>query len=378
MSKLHRTSPLVAGKLPADLLADLLADLPTRHPQLLLGPAVGEDASVIDFAPGHEQVLVAKSDPITFATDEIGYYAVNVCANDLAVTGATPRFYMPILLLPVGSTTVAMARNIFTQIGAACASLNIVVVGGHSEVTPSVNQPVIAGTMLGDVARDAYLSSRGCHPGDVVLLAGQVPVEGASIIAREKRTDLLARGWTTSEVDEAAGYLHNPGISILVPAHAAAKTGKVTAMHDPTEGGIATGLYELAVAAGVGMEINLDAIPVSSLAARLCATYDLNPLGTIASGALLATCAPEDADTILQAWMQIGWSGAIIGRLADDLRSPNSGQIANQTKGQINSQINGQFTNPVTGRSQTLIATRRGKRVPFPTFAADEIVKLWT
>lgn len=365
MTKLHPTTPLIAGKLPADLLASLLANLPIRHPQLLLGPAVGEDAAVIDFAPGSDTLLVAKSDPITFATDEIGFYAVNVCANDLAVTGATPRFYMPTMLLPVGSTDVALARHIFAQIGEACSALNIVVAGGHSEVTPSVNQPIVAGTMLGEVARDAYLSGRGCQPGDAVLLAGQIPIEGASIIAREKRADLLARGFSVAELDEAASFLHNPGISVMVPAQIAARSGLVRAMHDPTEGGVATALYELAVASGVGIEVDLDAIPISPLAAKLCAAYDLDPLGTIASGALLATCAFENADTLLHAWAQAGWSGALIGRMTKH-------QSASTDQG------NGYITNPTTGRSQSFTALRDGKRVPFPTFAADEIVKLWT
>lgn len=367
MSKLHQAPQpkhsLIAGKLPANLLADLLASLPTRHPQLLIGPSVGEDAAVIDFAPG-DKLLVAKSDPITFATDEIGHYAVNVCANDLAVTGATPLFYLPTLLLPAGSADVEMVRHIFTQIGEACAKLDIAVAGGHSEVTASVNQPVIAGTMLGEVARDRYLSSGGCRAGDVVLLAGQVPIEGASIIAREKRAELLARGISEEEVDEAASYLYDPGISVMVPARIATQSGVVTAMHDPTEGGVATGLYELAVAAGVGIEVDLDAIPVSPLAAKLCALYDLDPLGTIASGALLATCAPEDAQGLMDAWAEAGWSAAIIGRMT---ANENSAPAQN----------NGQLINPVTGLSQQFIALRKGQRVPFPTFAADEITKLW-
>ena len=291
MSKVQRhPSPLIAGKLPAALLAGLLADLPIRHPQLLVGPSVGEDAAVIDFAPSSATLLVAKSDPITFATDEIGHYAVNVCANDLAVTGATPRFYLPTLLLPAGAADVELVGHIFAQIGAACAKLNIVVAGGHSEVTAAVKQPVIAGTMLGEVARDRYLSSRGGRRGDAILLAGQIPVEGASIIAREKRADLLARGFAVAEIDRAAAFLHNPGISVMVPAQIAAQSGLVTAMHDPTEGGVATGLYELAMAAGIGVEVNLDAIPIAPLAAKLCAVYGLDPLGTIASGALLTTC----------------------------------------------------------------------------------------
>jgi len=365
MSKLHPASPLIAGKLPADLLAELLAKLPIRHPQLILGPALGEDAAVIDFAPGSALLLVAKSDPITFATDEIGYYAVNVCANDLAVTGATPRFYLPTLLLPAGSADVTLVRDIFDQIGAACSKLNIVVAGGHSEVTAAVNQPVVAGTMLGEVRRDGFLSSGGGQAGNVVLLAGEIAIEGASIIAREKRAELLARGFSVAEVDKAASFLHNPGISIMLPAQIAAQSGVVTAMHDPTEGGVATGLYELAIAAGVGLEIDLDAITLSPLAAKLCAAYGLDPLGTIASGALLATCAPGHAESVIEQWRQAGWPGAVIGRL-----------VNNAVQGSLSG--NGIVAQPTSARHQTLTAIRGGQRVPFPTFPADEITKLWT
>ena len=346
MSDAAYSVPLPAGKRPADLLAALLADLPIRAPDLLLGPAVGEDAAVVDFAAESDRLLVAKSDPITFATDEIGYYAVNVCANDLAVTGATPRFYLPTLLLPVGRADAVLSRRIFAQIGAACRELGIVVAGGHSEVTPAVNQPVIAGTMLGEAPRGRAISSRGCRVGDAILLVGKVPVEGASIIARECRADLLARGWSEEQLQMAAGYLHAPGISVLAPALIAAATGLVTAMHDPTEGGIATGLLELALAAQVGLDVNLDAIAVSPLAQQLCAVYGLDPLGTIASGALLATCAPADAPTLLAAWAAQGWEGAIIGA--------------------------------ATATPDQYLARRAGQLVPFPIFSADEITKLWT
>ncbi len=228
---------LPAGKLPHALLGELLAGLPQNDPHLLVGPTVGEDAAIIDFAPGCERLLVAKSDPITFATDQIGYYAVNVCANDLAVSGATPRYYFPTLLLPAGQSDAALAASIFAQIGDACRQLGIVVAGGHSEITPAVVQLVVAGSLLGDVPRRQVVTSSGCRPGDVVLLAGSAPVEGISLIAREKRAALLALGWPAAKLDEAAAYLHRPGISVLKPALLAAAAGLVTAMHDPTEGG---------------------------------------------------------------------------------------------------------------------------------------------
>lgn len=340
---------LPAGKLNPALLARLLAQLPVHDPALLVGPAVGEDAAVIDFAPGAPHVLVAKGDPITFATDAIGYYAVNVCANDLAVTGARPRFYMPTLLLPAGDASPALVERIFAEIGAACRALGIVVAGGHSEITHAVNQPVIAGHMLGEANRGRYYHSGGCRPGDVLLLAGAIPVEAASIIARERRADLLAQGWMEAEIDTAANLLHNPGISVLAPAQAAVATGCITAMHDPTEGGVATGIQEIAVAAQVDITVNLDAIPIHPLGERLCAAYALDPLGAIASGSLLATCSAADATTVLEAWHNIGWHGAVIGVV----------------------------TAPAA-QTPIVTAKREGACVPFPHFSADEITRLWT
>ena len=338
-----QSDSLTTGKLPHPLLARLLTQLPTIHPQLLLGPSVGEDAAVIDFSADH--LLVAKSDPITFATDAIGHYAVNVCANDLAVTGATPLFYLPTVLLPANATNESTIQAIFDQIAAACTGLGIVVAGGHTEITAAVNQPVVAGTLLGQVARHAHITSGGCRPGDQLLLVGEVPIEGASIIARERRAELLALGWDASALDQAADYLYQPGISVVQPALTAASSGLVTAMHDPTEGGVATGIWEMAQAARVGVVVDLDAIAVNPLAASLCDTFRLDPLGTIASGALLATAAPDDVPRLLQHWADIGWAGRVIGQ--------------------------------ITPSENGCIARRSGQALPFPSFPVDEITKLW-
>lgn len=336
---------LPAGKLPPALLARLLASLPISDPALLVGPGVGEDVAVIDLHQEADTVLVAKSDPITFATDAIGFYAVNICANDLAVSGALPRFYIPTLLLPARVADVALAERIFAEIGDACRALDIVVAGGHSEVTHAVNQPIIAGSMLGVAPRKGYVHSGGCKAGNVILLAGEAPIEGISLIARERRAELLARGWQRAEVDCAANYLYTPGISVLKPARAAALAGLVTAMHDPTEGGVVTGLAEMAYASRLGMQIALDAIPIAEMGERLCAEFGLDPLGTIASGALLAACAPENVQALLDTWQNVGWRGTVIGVVQE--------------------------------AQYGLVATRNGAVVPFPSFATDEITRLW-
>ena len=345
---------LPTGKLPADLLAQLISTLPIEDPRLLLGPSVGEDAAVIEL-DGTDTLLAAKSDPITFATDEIGYYAVNVCANDLGVCGARPRFYLPTVLLPEG-TTEDDVRRICDQIGAACRALEIVVAGGHTEVTAAVNQPVVAGTLLGDIvqcaparrgasARRKVVRTGGCRPGDLILLVGSAAVEGTSIIAREKRDALSAQGWTAAALDEAANYLYEPGISVLEPALAAAEAELVTAMHDPTEGGVATGLWEMADASGCGLEVDLTAVPLTPLTVAACAAFELDPLGTIASGGLLATAAPEDEEALLALWQGIGRTGQHIGR--------------------------------VLPADEGVYGLREGRRVALPRFDADEIVKLW-
>ncbi len=339
------TAELPEGKLPGELLAELLGCLPTQDPEVVLGPGVGEDAALLSYPPASGHLLAAKSDPITFATDEIGFYAVNVCANDLAVSGARPRYYLVTVLFPAGSTTAATVRTVFQQLARACRDHDIVVVGGHSEVTSAVTQPVVAGTLLGHVEPGRAVTSHGCRPGDRLLLAGVVPVEGTSIIAREKREELLAWGWSPQELDRAAAFLYEPGISVVAPALAVAEAGLVTAMHDPTEGGVVTALWELATAAQVGLEVDLDAIPVPEISARLCAAFGLDPLGTIASGALLAACPPEHVEPVLVAWRSVGREGRVIGQVL----APEAG-----------------------------VRARRGGTVaPLPRFPADEITKLW-
>lgn len=336
---------LPAGKLPPWLLERLLRRLPTQDARLLVGPSIGEDAAVIEFASSAETVLVVKSDPITFATDEIGYYAVNVCANDLGVAGAQPLYYLPTLLLPAGASDADLAEKIFAQVGAACRALGIVVAGGHSEVTHAVTHPVIAGAMIGEAPRGRHVRSGGCRPGDALLLVGSVPIEGVSILARERRDVLLARGWTPEEVEIAANYLFEPGISVLAPALAGARSGLVTAMHDPTEGGVATALAEIAAASHVGLHIDLDLIPTPPLARRLCAEFGLDPLGTIASGALIAACAPASVEPLRALWAQLEREATPIGHTLPP--------------------------------GQGLNATRGGAPVPFPAFAADELTRVW-
>ena len=303
--------PLPVGKLKLEYLAALLARYTQPEERVLLGAGIGEDATVIDFG---DRYLVAKTDPITFATDEVGWYAVHVNANDIATTGAEPKWFLVTLLLPEGRTDKALVERIFSQLAEACGQIGASLCGGHTEVTYGLDRPIVVGQMLGEVAPDQLVTSKGARVGDMILLTKAVAVEGTAIIAREKASE-LADEYPEDFLSRCRNLLRDPGISVLPEARIAVRTAQVHAMHDPTEGGLATGLWELARASGVGLHIDRDAIPVLPETAALCARYDLNPLGVIASGSLLLALAPEDAPLVIAALDAAHIPATVIGKV---------------------------------------------------------------
>jgi hydrogenase maturation factor len=331
-----------AGKLPHADLSSLLSQYTHSHPRVIVPPALGEDATVLDFG---DRYLVAKTDPITFATDAIGWYAVHVNANDIAAMGATPQFFLSTILLPATQATPELTASIFRSIYAAADSLAIAVCGGHTEITHAIDHPIVVGQMLGEVAPGDLVRSSGLRPGDHLLLSKSMGIEATAIIAREKRADLVHRGYSTGFIDRCAAFLTDPGISVVRDARIATAAAKVTAMHDPTEGGVATALYELAAASDVGLEIDGDALLLADETRQLCATYDLDPFGIISSGALLIGCSAENSAAILSALHEAGLAAACIGR----------------------------------AREKTFgLHIRRGDGLqPLPHFTADEIVRLF-
>lgn len=327
---------LPTGKLPPDLLAELLPTLPTG-PRVVLGPRPGEDAAVIEMP---DRYLVSKTDPITFATDSIGWYAVQVCANDVATTGARPLWFMATILLPGASATAHMARDIMTQIGDACRALDVAVVGGHTEITYDLGRPIVVGCMLGEVAKDRLVRTGGAQPGDIIYLTKGAPIEATAIIAREKRGELAGQ-FDAAWLDRCANFLHAPGISVVRDAQVALEAGGVTSMHDPTEGGVVTALWELADACGHGLEVDLfgDSAPWLPDSIALCRAFDLEPSAAIASGALLITIAPNRSAHLEAAYRHAGiqlfrigrvtgGNPAVTDRVRDQLRRPARDEIA--------------------------------------------------
>jgi hydrogenase maturation factor len=299
------------GKLPADLLAELLSKVSNTDPRVIVGPGVGVDAAVLDMG---DRYLVAKTDPITFATDQLGWYAVHVNANDIACMGGTPRWFLATLLMPENQANEELAATVFEQITQACEALDVSLVGGHTEITFGIDRPIVMGCMLGEVEPQRLLTPAGVAEGDVVILAGGVPIEATAIIARE-RADELEGQYEAEFLTRCANFLVDPGISVVAAAQAAVAAGEVHAMHDPTEGGLATGLWELAQSSKTAIEVQEAAIQVVPEGRILCEHYGLDPLRSIASGALLVVAAPESANQIVAALEEEGISAAAIGEV---------------------------------------------------------------
>lgn len=303
-----------AGKLPIDVLGRMLDCVDLSDPRVVLGPQPGEDAALIDFG---DRFLVAKTDPITFATDLIGWYMVNVNANDIAVMGATPKWLLSTLLLPEG-TTEDEVSEVFRQLNQACSELDIALIGGHTEITYGLDRPLAVGAMLGEVRKDEAVLSSGVRSGDALLLTKGVAIEGTSILAREAADVLIDAGIERRLIEKAAAFLFDPGISVVRDARIACESGDVHAMHDPTEGGLSGGLYELAAASGMGLDVSYESIPVLPECAAICDVLSIDPLGLIASGSLLAAVSREDVDDVVDSLSSEGISPSVIGRATEE------------------------------------------------------------
>jgi hydrogenase expression/formation protein HypE len=333
---------LKAGKLPPYLLASFLSDITPGDQRLLLGPGVGEDAAMVSFG---SSTLIAKSDPITFATDRIGWYAIQVNANDIAASGGTPKWFLGTLLLPENEPA-STARDIFHQLHEAATELGITLIGGHTEVTVGLPRPIIAGTMLGEATPSETVKTSTARPGDDVILTSGIAIEGTAIIARESEATLLEAGISQSIIQKAASFLDTPGISVVKAARIATSSGPVTAMHDPTEGGLAGALDELARASKTGVAIDADKVHIYPETHAICEALKLDPWGLIASGALLVTANPQGSSNITKRLSEAGISAEVIGTI----------------------------TEPENG----LTRTAKGQTEPLPTFERDEIARLYS
>jgi len=333
--------PLKQGKLPNEYLQAFISPANIPEGALIIKPGIGEDTAAADISD--DEVLVLKSDPITFATDSVGHYAVLVNANDIATSGATPRWFLTTLLFP-RRTTPSEIQSVMHELSRISRHYGIILCGGHTEITDAVSRPVVVGAMAGTIQRRHLIDKRKVRRGDVLLMTKKLAVEGTAIIAREFESTLLSDGLAAAEINACKDLIRH--IGILREARIAVDVGGVSAMHDVTEGGLATAVQELSVAGGHRIKVFMDTIPCYPQTVWLCRHFSLSPLGLIGSGTLLICCRPEKSAAIMQAIQSAGTTVTPIG----EILAPGHG----------------------------IQAVQNGRDVRWPRFEVDELTRLFT
>ncbi len=297
------------GKVPENVLKrSVFKQIHTKRPEVLLGAGVGEDCAALKLAA--DETLVMSTDPITGTAQDIGTLAIQITVNDLASSGAEPVGVMLTVLLPE-RVREAKLKLIMSQVEEACKKANVQVIGGHTEVTTVVSQPVISVCGVGKVKDGKLVSTAGARPGMDILVSKWIGIEGTSILAKEKEEELSGR-FSTSFIDKAKNL--DVYISVLSEAAVAVQSG-VSAMHDVTEGGIFGALWEMAEASGVGLEIDTKKIPIRQETVEICEFFGINPYKLISSGCMLM--AAEDGNKLVRELEKAGIPASIIGKATE-------------------------------------------------------------
>ena len=294
------------GKLSETVLKrSAFKQLRKRREEVLIHAGVGEDCTAVSVAP--DEVIVLSTDPITGTVNEIGTLAVHITANDIASSGAEVIGILTSVILPDGSREIALKR-IMSEMESVCKELNIEIMGGHTEVSKAVNQPLITVTGVGKIKKEQLVATKGLEVGDELVMTKWAGLEGTAILANDHFEELTGR-YTKEYMENAKELIKH--ISVVKDAKIASQVG-VTSMHDITEGGIYGALWEVASAAGIGVEVELEKIPIRQETVEICEFYDLNPYQLMSSGCMLM--GTQNGNALVKALEEAGIPAAIIGK----------------------------------------------------------------
>lgn len=279
--------------------------------RVLVGPSIGEDAAIVDLG---DRVLAVHSDPITGAVKHIGWLAVNIAANDVASRGIPPRWLSLTLLLPEGYS-VGDLEDVMRDVDLACRQIGLTVIGGHTEVTLGLSRPIIICTVIGEGLRKNFVRTGGGKPGDKLILTKGCGIEGTAILSHELEDKL--KSLIDPGIVEGGKMFFNY-ISVVKEALRAVESGRVTAMHDVTEGGVATCIQEMALASNLGVVAYEDRMIIKRETVEICRALKIDPLMLIGSGALLIAVERDYAETVVRDLMSEGVESSVIGELVGD------------------------------------------------------------
>jgi thiamin-phosphate kinase len=297
------------GKIPTKVLVrDVFRYRGKFDRSVILGSSIGEDAALVSLG---KHVLVMTTDPVTGASSDLGWLSVHVNANDVACRGATPKWFLCDVLLPE-KAGVKLLVSIMRQVDRAAKEIGVAVVGGHTEVTPGLRRSIVVGYMLGIAERGKFVTSSGARPGDDIIMTKDIGIEGTGILATDFAPKLRTKidPQTLSTAKKMRRW-----ISVVQDARLAVQTDGVRAMHDPTEGGLLQGVWELAEASNVGFRIHGSKISIRPETEQICSALGLDPLRLMSSGCLLIVADKRRSGKILRYLRAHGVRGTVIGKI---------------------------------------------------------------
>ncbi len=299
------------GKLSTSELNDLvLSNITIKNSDVVLGSAIGEDCAAIDFG---DELMVLTMDPITATAESLGKLLVRINANDIATTGAMPRYMMITLLMPTTSNTEDL-KIIMKDVKNEIDKLGIDLIGGHTEFTSAVNSPTACAVMLAKKPKRDFTSLKKIEKGDYIFMTGSAGIEGTGIIAMEKSFELEQK-FGLDFVKRAKEYIEK---TLVVDAGISASKVGVKAMHDVTEGGVLGSIWEMISGAGLGCKINKSKIFVDEETKIICEHYGIDPFRLIGSGSLIIIVSKDRCKELEKALESSSTKFSIIGCVTDE------------------------------------------------------------
>lgn len=298
------------GKVSESVLKrSILRQLHTKRTEIVNGAGVGADCAIFSLSDAEIQVSCMQETIVTDMSDIA--YVLHKCANNLAVSGATPIAAMITLLLPEFVEEQSV-KAIMAEAESTCGILNMQIAGGQTRITDAVNMPFIVVTGYGTVAKKVDCRTlKAAKPGQDIVISKWIGLEGTAFLAKNYRQKLYER-YPAYLVDEAATY---DSFLSVIPEAATAMKSDVCAMHDVSEGGILAALWELAEGAGVGLTIDLKKIPIRQETVEVCECLGANPYELMSGGCLIMTT--EDGLGLVAALEAEGIPATVIGKITD-------------------------------------------------------------
>lgn len=301
---------LKVGKLDSNMLQKIVIDkIRYKRPEVKTRAGIGEDCAVIDYG---KYECVVSTDPITAAVNDIGRLAIHISCNDIASNGIEPLGITLTVMLPEGTTEEDISV-IMAQAGVAAEKVGVEIIGGHTEITPAVNQPVIVSTAIGRGLSGASQSARNMKPGDYILMTKTAGLEGSGIIAGDFASELQPV-LTEEELAYAKSLLED--VSVVREGIIAGNIG-TAGMHDVTEGGVLGAVWEMCHIAELGCELWKDQVAVEPVTLKIAEHFGIDWLRLISSGCMLIV-APEDRrEQLMTAIEEGGVRVSCIGRVCE-------------------------------------------------------------